>query len=574
MPLGLEVKIQALLWANMKGNNMNLNYDYEMFKSTFENDFTWLNGFMRNVNRFSKKTAMIEPLTDQSWSYKELNQACNMLANSFKKSGVKKSDVVLMQLFNTPQFVFGYIASHKTGAVCNPVNYNISPGETVEIIEHNKPKIYMYDAEIIDKVLCVLEISRFKPDVIIAVNSSNIDFELPEGHILYEDYIKDNSDENPVVDFEPFIYDETLRLQTSGTTGTPKGVPLNNINEIMSAHNIIMDLGVSRNDITMNMTPWFHRGGIHSTGPTTTFYCGGTVVIMRKFNPKLCVKYIEEYKITYLTGVPAVLIALCNRLEKHTANMSTLKGILAMGSPLEREACIRFQNVLTPNIYNGYGTTESLWNIVLTPEDLPEMAGYTGVSNTDDEVRVVKIYDGKKAEPEDLVATNEKEEGEVIIKCPAKSCYCYANNPETTSEKFYKGWLYTGDVAIWNEDLYIKVVGRKDDMIISKGENIYPARVEEAINCHPKVADCIVTGVPDKARGEAVVAYVVPEDKSLTVAEIMSYCSKSKSIAKHQIPRYYRFVDSLPMTATGKKQNYIMKKQAKDDLLQGLLSKK
>lgn len=235
--------------------------------------------------------------------------------------------------------------------------------------------------------------------------------------------------------------------------------------------------------------------------------------------------------------------------------MSTLKGILAMGSPLEKEACIRFQNVLTP-------------------DDLPEMAGYTGVSNTDDEVRVVKIYDGKKAEPEDLVATNELEEGEVIIKCPAKSCYCYANNPETTSEKFYKGWLYTGDVAIWNEDLYIKVVGRKDDMIISKGENIYPARVEEAINCHPKVADCIVTGVPDKARGEAVVAYVVPEDKSLTVAELMSYCSKSKSIAKHQIPRYYRFVDSLPMTATGKKQNYIMKRQAKDDLLQGLLSKK
>lgn len=553
---------------------MNLSYDYEMFKNTFEKEFTWLSGFMRNVRRFGKKTAMIEPLIEKQWTYEELNEDCNKLANAFKLSGIKKSDIVLMQLFNTSQFIFGYIASHKTGAICNPVNLNISPSETAEIMQHNKPKVYMYDTEISDNAIITLEISKFKPEVIIAVNSSGKEFELPEGHILYEDYINNSSDKNPPMDFEAYIYDETLRLQTSGTTGTPKSVPLNNINEVLSVHNIAMDLGVSRSDVTLNITPWFHRGGIHSTGPTTTFYCGGTVVIMRIFNPKLCLKYIEKYKITYMTGVPAVLISLCNRLEKHPSNVSTLKGILAMGSPLEREVCTRFHNVLTHNIFNGYGTTESLWNIVLTPDDLPKMAGYTGVSNTDDEVRIVKIYEDRKAEPDDLVETDEITEGEVIIKCPAKSCYCYADNSEATKEKFYKGWLYTGDVATWNSDLYIRIVGRKDDMIISKGENIYPVRIEEEINCHPKVADCIITGVPDSARGEAVVAYVVPEDDSLTVAELMSYCFKSKNISKHQIPRYYRFVDRLPVTATGKKQNYIMKNQAKEDFEKGLLLKK
>lgn len=551
-----------------------MTYDCKMFKETFESEFTWLSGFMRNVRRYGDKIAAIEPEMNKSWTYVELNCDSNKLANALKADGIKKNDIVLMQLFNTPEFVFGYIASHKIGAIGNPVNFNLSPGETAEIMEHNKPKVYMYDVEIIDTAIKALNLSEHKPDIIIAVNNSELEVQIPDGHILYSDYVENISAGDPPVDFEPNIYDEVLRLQTSGTTGTPKGVPLNNINEILSAHNIIMDLAINRNDITMNLTPWFHRGGIHSTGPTTTFYCGGTIVIMRKFTPKLCLKYIEQYRITYLTGVPAVLLPLSNQIEKHPADISSLRGILAMGSPLEKNACIRFQTMLTPNIYNGYGTTESLWNIILGPDDLPEMAGYTGKSNTDDEVRLVRVYDDKKAEPEELVEMDETAQGEVIIKCPAKSSYCYADNPETTVEKFYKGWLYTGDIAVWTEDQYIKIIGRKDDMIISKGENIYPTRVEEVICQHPKVYECIVTGVPDRTRGEAVVAYIIPEDDSLTIAELIDYCNQSPDLSKHQIPRYYRFVQELPKTATGKKQHFIIKEQAKIDLENGLLIRK
>ncbi len=135
--------------------------------------------------------------------------------------------------------------------------------------------------------------------------------------------------------------------------------------------------------------------------------------------------------------------------------------------------------------------------------------------------------------------------------------------------------MYTGDIGTWDDKQFITIAGRKDDMIISKGENIYPARIEEVLNCHPKVRECIVTGVPDSTRGESVAAYVIKEDESLInpVAELMDYCAKSPNLSKYQAPRYYRFVTELPQTATGKKQHFIIKEQAKKDLENGLLLK-
>lgn len=553
---------------------MKLTYDSEMFVNTFESEFTWLNGFMRNVSRFGYKDAVIDAANGNRWTYEELNRDANKLANSLKSLGLAKNDLVFIQLYNSPQFLFSYIATQKIGAIVNPANFNLSPGETAEIINHNKPKAYIYDVEMLGTAVEALQLSKHKPEVAIAVNNSNKEITLPEGHIFYEDFIKNASDENPPIDFQPHIYDEIVRLQTSGTTGTPKGVPINNVNEVLSAHDVIMHFPINSTDVTMNMTPWFHRGGIHSGGPTPTLYAGAALVILRTFNPKVCLDCVEKYKITFLTGVPSVLSLLATRQEKHPKDISTLKGIVTMGSPLEKEACIRFQNVLTPNIFNGYGTTETFWNTFLRPYDLPDMAGSAGRSCTDDEVRLVEMYDDKKAEPDELVPTDGVTEGEIIIKCPAKTTYCYVNNEEATKAKFYKGWMYTGDIGTWDEKQFVTIAGRKDDMIISKGENIYPARIEEELNRHPKVHECMVTGVPDSTRGESVAAYIIPEDDSLTVAELMDYCSQSPNISKYQAPRYYRFITELPQTATGKKQHYLIKKQAKEDLANGLLLKK
>lgn len=553
---------------------MNLTYDCTMFKETFEREYTWLNGFMRNVRRFGYKPAVIDPVAKKQWTYEEFNADCNKLANALKQSGVSKNDIVFVQLYNCLPFLHFYVAAQKIGAIFNPANFNFSPGETAEIITHNRAKVYVYDTEIAGTAEKAVEMSAHKPDLIIAVNSLQKEFSCPQGHLDYNRYTEKQSTDNPPVDFEPHIYDEIVRLQTSGTTGTPKGVPINNINEVLSAHDVIMHFPLNVTDITMNMTPWFHRGGLHSGGPTPTLYAGAALVIMRTFNPKVTLSYIERFGISFITGVPSILTLLASRQEKHPKNIATLKGIVTMGSPLEKEACIRFQKLLTPNIFNGYGTTESFWNTFLRPFDLPEMSGSAGRSCTDDEVRIVKVYDDKKAEPDETVPMDNETEGEVIIQCPAKSTYCYAGNEQATREKFYKGWMYTGDIGTWDKKQFITIAGRKDDMIISKGENIYPARIEEVLNLHPKVEECIVTGVPDNTRGEVLAAYIIPADSSVTVAELLEYCAASPNLSKYQTPKYYRFVPELPHTATGKKQHFIIKQQAEEDLKNGLLLKR
>ncbi|MGN0462410.1 MAG: class I adenylate-forming enzyme family protein [Ruminococcus sp.] len=553
---------------------MGYTYDIKMFKDTFEHEFTWLNGFMRNVRRFGFKPAMIDPQQDKVWTYEELNRDANRFANALKAKGVGKNDAILYLLPNSPQFAISYIAPQKIGAINCPANFNLAAGETALLINHNKPKVFIYDFEYAKEMQNALSLCVEKPEVVLMVDYEHKCTKLPKGHIFFEDFMKDADDSNPPVDFEPHIYDEVTRLFTSGTTSLPKGVPLNNINEVLSAHDVIMHFPLNPTDITMNMTPWFHRGGLHSGGLTPTLYAGGAVVVLRSYNPRVCLQYTEKYGVTFLIGVPAVLTSLATRQEKHPVDLSKIKGIVTMGSPLEKAQCIHFQETLTPNIFNGYGTTESFWNTFLRPYDLPEMSGTAGRSCTDDDVRVVKTYEDRKAEPEEMVAKDGTEVGEIIIKSPSKSTMCYYNNPKVTKEKYYKGFLYTGDLGTWDEKEFVTVAGRKDDMIISSGENIYPPQIEEVLNMHPKVQESIVSSIPDKTRGEVLVAYIIPEDDSLTVKEMIDYCAVHPNLSKYKCPRYYRFVEELPHTATGKKQHYKIKEQAKKDFEEGLLLRK
>ena len=321
------------------------------------------------------------------------------------------------------------------------------------------------------------------------------------------------------------------------------------------------------------MTPWFHRGGVHVGGPCPTFYVGASTIISRVFQPKLSLQTIEEYGVTFAMGAPSSMEMLCRAQEKNPVDLSRLKGLVTMGAPFEKAACERYMKVLTPNIYNGYGTTETLWNSFLRPYDLPEHAGTAGRSCIDDEVRVVKAYDDHKAEPDEMVAHDSKETGEIIIFCPEKTTYSYYNNPAEQEKKFYKGWMYTGDLGTWDEDWFVTICGRKDDMIICSGENIYPTQIEEVLNGHPGVADSLVTAVPDTVRGQVVVAYIVPRDDALTIRELVDFCNETPMLSAYKRPRYYRIVDSLPHTATGKKLHYVMKQQALEDLDKGLLKR-
>ena len=536
----------------------------ENFKQIFESHYTWIEGFLRNVRRYGNRLAMVNPADGRRWTYRELDAESNRFAQALLAAGLRKGDVIMMQLCNCPEFVFGYLAAHKTGAVCCPASFRFSPGELAWSIDDSRPKALLFNAACRETVEEALKLASHRPDLVLTAE------EAPEsGFLSYGRFVECASCEEPEVEHN--IYDETCRLYTSGTTGHPKAIPMTSINEVLSAHDVMIHFPMSYRDVTMNTTPWFHRGGLHCAGPCPAFYAGATVVILPKFDAKTALDYVSGYGITFLVGVPTVLGSLADEQERNPHDLSTLKGIVTMGSPLEKAACIRYQKVLTPNIFNGYGTTETFWNTFLRPFDLPEGAGTAGASCVDDDVRVVRLHDGRRTEPDELVAQDGSEIGEVILSSPAKSPYLYYDNQSETERKYYKGFLYTNDLATWDGKGFITIVGRRDDMIISSGENIYPTEVEAVLSMNPRVKDCVVTSVPDRVRGQLVTAYIVPKDRSLTVSELDAFCKESPYIANFKRPRYYRFVDSVPYTATGKKRHVEAKENAAADLAKGLL---
>lgn len=538
----------------------------EIFKNNFESSFTWIEGFMRNVRRYGDQTALSCPPGGLKYSYRELNSEVNRLACALQDKGVRKGDVVMYMLHNSVQFVLCYIAPQKLGAVNCPVNYYLSAGELALNIEDSRPKVFVYESNFADTVEAALRLSSFRPEVILATGGS-----APEGHTDFNDFLSRGSDREPVPDEPLNIYDECTRLYTSGTTSRPKGVPLYSINEVLSAHDVIMHFPMTHGDKTMNMTPWFHRGGLHSGGPCPTLYVGGEVVVMREFNAGLTLQYTQDYGINFLIGVPAVLNLLCRVQEQSGADLSSLKGIVTMGAPLDKESCIRFMQVLTPKIFNGYGTTETFWNTFLRPADLPEHAGSCGRACTDDDVRVVKVHPDRFAEPDETVKQDNAEIGEVIIASPAKSGMHYMGNDELTGQRFHNGFFYTGDLAVWDKDSYVTIVTRKDDMIVSSGENIYPAQVENVLMEHPDVAEACVVGLPDKLRDQVTVAYVVSKNSSLTVKDLVHFVNNHQMLAAYKRPKFYRICDSLPHTPTGKLQRAVVREQALQDFAMGLL---
>lgn len=548
-----------------------MTYDVTMFKETFENDFTYINGFMRNVRRFAQRPALTCPIQEKTWTYADLNKEVNKLANRMATDGVEKNDVVLYQLLNSKEFIYSFLAPQKLGAINNPINFRLSVGETAFIIDDSKPAVFIYDMEIKDTVQQALAKAEYSPDIIVMVDISG-EHNAPEGHHLYMNYVEGQPMEEPPVHPASHIYDETTRLYTSGTTGTPKGVPLNNINDVLTAHDVSMHLQLGPYDKVLNMSPLFHRGGV-DLGPKPVLYVGGEVVLLRHFQPRACLEYVEKYDLTFMIGAPAMLKMLYDQQQKMQINLNNVKGIVTMGAPLSRKDCIDYQRTLTPHIFNGYGTSETLWNTLLRPQDLPEMAGTAGRALTDDEVAVVHVYPDKKADPTEVVARDDATVGEVIIRASGKTTYAYFNNEEATKNTFQNGWMYVGDLATWNEQGFVTIVGRKDDMIVSAGENIHPVQVEDVLVQHPKVAEAVLVGVPDDLRGESTAAYIVKADESLTTKELNQHCREHQDMAAYKKPRFYRFVDQLPYTATGKKKHFEVRKMAIEDQKQNRLER-
>lgn len=557
--------------ATSTGSERNSDYDPSVLRGVFEKNYTYANGFERNTHRYATRTALTDSVTGRSWTYAELGEVTGGLVAGLREHGVGTGDVVCYQLMNRPEFAFLYLATQGLRAVGSPMNFRLAPGETAFILDDSRPAVFFFEAGDAAQVAAALELAEHRPEVLVAVGDDD-DLAGLDGILRFDDLLVEGAP-SFTAPADATTWDETTRLYTSGTTGRPKAVPLTSLNEVLTAHDVIINMSLTPKDRTMNMSPWFHRGGTYCAGPNTVFYVGAEAVTLPQFEPGLVMDLVEQRGVTYVIGAPTNLERLADEQEAKPRDLSTLKGIVTMGAPFERTAALRYQKVLTPNISNGYGTTEAFWNTFLPGDELTRFAGAAGRASIDDDVVVVRVSSDGPGDPTQPVAKDGKEIGEVAVRS-VKSGYSYRGNPEEDAKKFRDGWFLAGDLATWNAEEVITVVGRKDDMIISGGENVHPVQVEETLAQHPAVADSIVCGMADTEWGQVVVAYVVrrpgaAEDEQAAADALEAHCRASLDLAGFKRPRYYSFVAELPYTATGKKQHFVMQDRSPRDFADG-----
>jgi acyl-CoA synthetase (AMP-forming)/AMP-acid ligase II len=469
-------------------------------------------------------------------TFGELDRRANQVANGLIAEGVRPQARIAILSKNVPAFFELWFGAAKTDVVLVPVNFRLAPPEVAFVVEDAGAELLFVGAyfyPLVEKVAHELKSVRR----IIALDG---------GHSSWPDYSTWLAAQ-PANDPATTIASEhcAIQMYTSGTTGHPKGAQLSHANLLPLAQGGLRQLGDwHENDVNLVCMPLFHIGG--SGWALVGFYRGIDTVLMRDPDPAAILRLIPEHRITKAFVVPALLLFLLQNPQCRTTDFSSLELIVYGASPAPVDLVRNALKVFGCDLAQVYGLTETTGAITyLPPEDhdekVPDRLKSCGKAMNGIEIRVVDAA-GKE------VATGEV--GEIITRSP-QNMLGYWNQPEATRRAIRNDWFYTGDAGYLDKDGYIYIYDRVKDMIISGGENIYPAEVESALFGHPAIADVAVIGVPDDKWGEAVKAFVVRRPGAdVTPDQLITYARER--IAAYKVPRSIEFVDTLPRTPTGK----------------------
>ncbi|WP_144509815.1 class I adenylate-forming enzyme family protein [Bacillus sp. FJAT-22090] len=463
------------------------------------------------------KIALIDSDTNEQWSYQTLTAHITKWLNYFHEQNFVKGDRIVIISQNRIELFAILFACGIKGLFYVPLNFRLSRMELAYILEDCKPVLIIHDET--HHSIC----ESFK-----TVKRLLITNRLGEQHVFKPEENNWNPTETWII------------IYTGGTTGKPKGVELSFDAVNWNAINTIISWGLNDSDTTLNYMPMFHTGGINALC-IPILMAGGTVVTGSRFDAETALKALNTYKTTMSLFVPTMYQAMLETAYIQTATFPTVKVFLSGGAPCPHTIYQKFEE---KGIFfkEGYGLTEAgPNNFFIEPYDALMKRGSVGKCMQFNEVKITN-------DRGELCRVNEV--GELSIS--GKHVFTrYWNNDEETNKAFKDGWLKTGDLAKVDEDGFYFIVGRKKEIIISGGENVYPQEVEQCLILHPNVREAAVIGVADEKWGECVTAFVTCNAVTESIeSDLVNYCKQT--LGGYKVPKMVFVLAELPRTDVGK----------------------
>jgi len=514
-----------------------------------------LRALMANTTHlYGNKIALVEG--NNQLTFRELNEKVNQVANGLLQKGIKKGERISLYLKNCHEYLIFRMAMEKVGIVYIPVNYYLSISEVEYIIKNSGSIAIVCDKqsyENIGKMNLENQVDfLFSPA---PLNDSDTRL------VSYCEFTEKYRKEEPEIDVDE--NDLCSINYTSGTTGKPKGVMLSQRNWIEVYKNMLINREINQDDRLLHLGPLTHASGSYFM----PFYLKGaqSIIIPNGFDIDNFFNHLETYKITAFTCVPTVLIRIMNDPRILTIDKSSLKMIGYGASPMPTDKIKKALEIFGPILVQNYGQTEAYMTVTyLSKEDHVEAVqmGSERLSSVGKPYTFVEVEiaddAGNPLDPGQI--------GELIVRSN-HVMQGYWNLPDETKATIRNGWLFTGDLAKKDEQGYVYLLGRKKEMIISGGFNIYPLEIEEVLHSIPSIHEAAVIGVEDEEWGEKVVSFLVKEDQqqAFSLEHIAHICKKSLGYKK---PKEYILIDSLPKNSIGKidkkrlKEIYYSKKES------------